>query len=167
MNKVTILLSSFILASIFCFGQTSTIASLNKILAQCQSTVTGTTKYGVKATYVQNNFKLKINPEKTKLIYSWDVINTSTNKKSESYYYEAKLSDIDFDNIKVYPNKDNSCLITIDQVKSSNKTFILHCSGENCYNPTEYSNNFGIEFSPVNCAKYHEEFLDLFKKLKP
>ncbi len=163
MTKIIFLLLT--LVSMFSHSQTNTITSLNKILAQFQRSYEGTTKYGVKTSYVQKNFKLSINAEKTKITYSWDVINLSTNKKSESYYHEAKITDIDFDNIVVNNSKDNSCIIIIRQIRTNGNDFTLRCNGANCYAPTESGNNFGIEFTPNNCAKYHEEFLELFKKL--
>ena len=69
--------------------------------------------------------------------------------------------------MEVRVQQDNGCLITIDQLPSTTKKFIQRCTGPNCDSALEYSNNFGIEFSPENCGKYHEEFLELFKKLKP
>jgi hypothetical protein len=157
----------FVITTVFCFSQTTTITNLNKILSHLKSSYEGVSEYGVKVTYIQKNSKFALNAAGTKLTYSWETVNSSTYRKVESYSYEANISDIDFSRMEVRVQEDNGCIIMIDQIQSKTKKFIQLCTGTNCTSPKEYSNNFGIVFSAENCGKYHEEFLNLFKKLKP
>jgi hypothetical protein len=109
---------------------------------------------------------MKLNENKTELIYWWDEINTTDNKKLTTYTTKIKLKDINYNKIDVQQSNDLT-VVTIDQLNNK-KTFVMTCSGQNCFEAIYYKSNVTFEFYP-NCVeeKLHTTFISLIKELNP